>query len=187
HRAARGAHLSVKRFRLRAEAWCVAGAVALRLGAIWLASRSATPWIDPDGYLDRANALLRGVPWVHALGGQDGQIVPPLYTASLAFAVRVGFGPATILLMQAALGGVACALIIALSKHVSERTGALIAGWGFALSPAWISAAPAFWSEHLHVPIVALALLLLVSSLRARQTVRWIAAGAASAAAALTR
>src|SRR5207245_8815939 len=130
-RAARGKSVSViTRLSRRPEWWCIAAAVGVRFAAIRLASRSATPWIDPDDYLGRAAALSAHVPWLRALRGEDGQIVPPLYATALSIMTRAGLAPARVLIVQVALAGATCALVIALAACVTSRRAALAAGWG---------------------------------------------------------
>lgn len=166
---------------------CVTADVGVRMSAIWLASRGSTPWIDPDEYLPRATTLLHGMPWLQALAGDNGQIRPPLYPALLAAGRWIAMPPAWMLILQALASGAACALVIALARRIADGRGALLAGWAFAVSPAWILSAPAFWSEHIDTPLVALALLLLTIARQDLSAMAWIGTGAAFAAAALTR
>lgn len=81
--------------RFGLQEWIVVGAtVGFRLAAIGLASYAAARWIDPDGYLTRAAALgSRDVTWLRALTDADGLTVPPLYTAALSSAQRIGLTP----------------------------------------------------------------------------------------------
>jgi 4-amino-4-deoxy-L-arabinose transferase-like glycosyltransferase len=172
----------------RAEWMCVGAALALRLVSIWIAARGAMPWIDPDSYLDRAAALAGGQwSWLRALTEDGGLTRPPLYSGALALVIHARWAPGAALVAQAILGAVTVALVILLARRLSSRVPALVAGWAIAISPAWLLAAPAFWSEHLYVPLVAAALLLLLTALSDNRIVTWLAAGVLFAAAALTR
>lgn len=173
---------------MKAEWAAIAATVLLRAAAIVMASRSAVPWIDPDGYLSRAVALSSSPSsWLAALADSEGLLVPPLYAAWLSALATARASPQVILLVQALLAGVSCAAMIGLARSIAGPRAALLAGWVFALTPTAIVAAPAFWSEALFVPLSCAALALLAAAMETPSSRSFAASGLVFGAAALTR
>jgi len=173
----------------RAEWVAIAVTILLRIAAVAIAARSGVPWIDPDGYLVRAAAFTSSSSptWLVALSDAEGLLVPPLYVLALSWLLRAGASPPVILIAQALLSGVACAAVIALARSIAGHRGGAIAGGLFAVAPAAVLAAPAFWSEALFLPLACTGLWLFVTATREPSWPRFAIVGLLFAAAALTR
>jgi 4-amino-4-deoxy-L-arabinose transferase-like glycosyltransferase len=176
-------------------------ALALRLVALW-AARDATPVLDEQLYLMRAEALLDGrgylgsyQSWVRhhethriaELPQYPGAYQPPMYAGFIAFVLAItGRSVLAVKLVQVLLSTATVGIVYAIGRSWFDHRRALVAAWICALYPNLIAFSHYLWSETLFI-----FLLLGVVWLLTRRTLPgWgacVAAGLLLGIAALTR
>lgn len=182
--------------RLRTSVWLgivVAAALLLRCLALLQAmQRSPNPWVDPDGYLDKALLFVadnRGWHWDFNAFMYLRRVKAPLYPFVLSlFAIFPDGFRLSAALMQIALGTAAVGGLYVIGRDVHSPRAGLIAAAIYALWLPTLSSVPFFLQEQLHVPLVIIGLALFVrAAARSAPPTRFALAGGVLGLAALAR